>query len=254
MFSSIASSHHKSPVVDVKSSGDCLVSLGKDNVLAVYEIRQGAADVLEFVRIVPIFEEANSLSFIPLGFFLTEESHGEEEGEGDALPVLATAGAAGTLAFWDVRKNRKLKPREEVGGALKEFLKILIKLHIFYVEQVSTLALPGLPVDDVHVVNKKLFVVQVSLLICVVEANVIVSLYSCTVPLYSTYGIVKCRAKRELIFQEDILLSLSLSRKRSSKKKGKKRSPPVVLSLNFSQVTDADLVGGRYLVISHGTR
>ena len=59
--------------------------------------------------------------------------------------------------------------------------------------------------------------------------------------------------------QEDNLLCQQLEsrRKGSLKKKKKKKKPlppPVALGLNFNQVTDADLVAGRFLVIAHGTR
>ncbi len=187
--------HHKSPVADICVSPTLLVSLGKDNVLAAYKISSSGID---FVRVVPIFEEAASAAFVPTRFLLDKESDEEEDmeteggGEDKSLAVL-TSGAGGTLGLWDVLANRKLKMREEL----------------------SSLTLPGVAVGGVRV-----------------------------------------EGKRVLAVQEDVISSLQLKAKRRKKKSGGKKAAaaPVAVSLNFNQVTDADLVCGRYLVVAQGSR
>ena len=59
-----------------------------------------------------------------------------------------------------------------------------------------------------------------------------------------------------LAVQEDVISSLQLKAKRRKKKSGGKKAAaaPVAVSLNFNQVTDADLVCGRYLVVAQGSR
>ena len=111
-------SHHKSPVVEVRSSGDLLVTLGKDNVLAVYAILGTASpEILSLARIVPLLQEGNGLAFVPPGLFgsLLEGNHEEEEEDSSPSSVVSVAGATGSLSFWDLRRNRKLKPAEEVS-------------------------------------------------------------------------------------------------------------------------------------------
>ena len=187
--------HHKSPVADICVSPTLLVSLGKDNVLAAYKISSSGID---FVRVVPIFEEAASAAFVRTRFLLDKESDEDEdmETEGDdedkSLAVL-TSGAGGTLGLWDVLANRKLKMREEL----------------------SSLTLPGVAVGGVRVEGKSVLAVQ-----------------------------------------EDVISSLQLKAKRRRRKSGGKKAAaaPVAVSLNFNQVTDADLVCGRYLVVAQGSR